>query len=68
MQKDLVKYGSDVSAGSYECADCGRPYSNQGKTSMPPCPDFTPGTHPKRGWKILTGVGDAVQDPYPNRR
>ncbi|MFK3771453.1 MULTISPECIES: hypothetical protein [Pseudomonas] len=68
MQKELVPYGSDVSAGSYACADCGRKYSNQGKSSMPPCPDFKPATHPKRGWKIVTGVGDAVDDPYPNGR
>ena len=23
MQKDYVPYGSDVSAGTYECVDCG---------------------------------------------
>ena len=38
MQKDHVPYGSDVSAGTYECADCGHEYSNQSKTSLPPCP------------------------------
>lgn len=66
MQKDHVPYGSDVSAGTYECADCGREYTNQSKTSLPPCPDFKPGTHTLNGWKILTGQGDAVEDPYPN--
>ena len=65
MEKELVPYGSDVSAGSYECADCGQAYSNQSKTSMPPCPKFTKATHPLCGWKIVTGQGDAVADPYP---
>lgn len=68
MKKLEVPYGSDVSAGSYECADCGHPYSNQSKTSLPPCPSFSPATHPKRAWNILTGAGDAPQDPYPNGR
>ena len=67
MQKAHTPYGSDVSAGTYECADCGRHYSNQSKTSLPPCPDFKPGTHLLKGWHILTGQGDAVEDPYPNQ-
>ncbi|MDU9401126.1 hypothetical protein RTH46_01275 [Pseudomonas sp. zfem004] len=67
-QKALVKYGSDVSAGTYSCADCGHKYSNQSKTSLPPCPHFKPATHPLRGWTILSGQGDALQDPYPNSR
>jgi hypothetical protein len=67
MQKAHTPYGSDVSAGTYECADCGRHYSNQSKTSLPPCPDFKPGTHLLKGWNILTGQGDAVEDPYPNQ-
>ena len=65
MQKNNVPYGSDVSAGTYACADCGRQYSNQSKSSLPPCPDFKPSTHSLNGWNILTGQGDAVQDPYP---
>jgi len=67
MQKDHVPYGSDVSAGTYECADCGRQYSNQSKTSLPPCPDYQPSTHVLNGWNIQSGQGDAVTDPYPNR-
>ena len=67
MKKDHVPYGSDVSAGTYECADCGREYTNQAKTSLPPCPDFKPSTHVLNGWNILTGQGDAVADPYPNK-
>jgi len=67
VKKAVVPYGSDVSAGTYECADCGRKYSNQSKTSLPPCPDFDKDDHPLRGWTILTGKGDAVEDPYPNK-
>ncbi|VVO57737.1 hypothetical protein PS732_00653 [Pseudomonas fluorescens] len=65
MQKDYVPYGSDISAGSYACLDCGREYSGPSQTSMPPCPDFTEVSHPLKGWKVLTGQGDACQDPYP---
>jgi hypothetical protein len=68
MVKQFTPYGSDVSAGTYECADCGHLYSNQSKTSMPPCPYFEKLTHPKRGWNILTGQGDAKEDPYPNKK
>ncbi|MDR2307529.1 MAG: hypothetical protein LBE53_10085 [Paucimonas sp.] len=68
MKKDEVPYGSDVSAGSYACADCGYKYSNQSKKSLPPCPAFDANSHPKRAWKILSGRGDAAQDPYPNGR
>ena len=63
--KDFVPYGSDVSAGSYECADCGREYSNQSKTSMPPCPNLDRLPHQLMGWRILSGQGDALNDPYP---
>ena len=65
MQKDYVPYGSDISAGSYACLDCGREYSGPYQTSMPPCPDYTGVSHPLKGWKVLTGQGDASQDPYP---
>ncbi|RZG64709.1 hypothetical protein EXE25_16165 [Acinetobacter bouvetii] len=66
VQKINVPYGSDVSAGTYECADCGHEYSNQSKKSLPPCPDFKENTHLKRAWNIITGKGDAKEDPYPN--
>ncbi|MHB0775269.1 hypothetical protein [Halomonas sp. WWR20] len=65
--KDFVPYGSDVSAGTYECVDCGYLYSNQSKKSLPPCPRLKKPPHPKRGWKILSGRGDAKDDPYPDR-
>ena len=54
-QKDLVHYGSDVSAGTYECADCGRQYSNQSKTSLPPCKRET-GHEPQWKDEILSGT------------
>ena len=67
-KKDCVPYGSDVSAGTYECADCGYIYSNQSKTSLQPCPKFTKDSHPKKCWKILSGKGDDPKDPYPNKK
>lgn len=66
-KKDCVPYGSDVSAGTYQCVDCGYEYSNQSKTSLPPCPNPNKMTHTKKCWKILTGQGDAPEDPYPKK-
>jgi len=66
-KKNCVPYGSDVSAGTYECADCGHIYSNQSKTSLPPCPEYKSKPHSLMCWKILSGQGDAENDPYPNR-
>jgi len=65
VQKSYVPYGSDVSSGTYKCVDCGRKYSNQSKTSMPPCPNYEEKTHPLKGWEIVSGQGDAKEDPYP---
>ncbi|MBF7954414.1 hypothetical protein [Rahnella victoriana] len=75
MVKKFAPNGSDVSAGTYSCADCGHEYSNQSKTSLPPCPNslkkdekgqmITPYT--KNGWNIESGKGDAKDDPYPNK-
>lgn len=65
VQKKCVPYGSDVSSGTYECGDCGREYSNQSKTSLPPCPNHSPSTHTKNCWHIKSGRGDSTQDPYP---
>ncbi len=67
VTNQCVPYGSDVSAGTYKCADCGYIYSNQSKTSLPPCPNFNKKPHPKKCWYILSGQGDAPNDPYPNR-
>lgn len=65
VKKKCVPYGSDVSAGTYECSDCGYHYSNQSKTSLPPCPNFRSTIHIKKCWIILTGRGDSYKDPYP---
>ena len=64
-EKNCVPYGSDASAGTYRCVDCGYEYSNESKTSLPPCPKLDDAPHPIKGWEILTGQGDAPQDPYP---
>ncbi|MCU7555558.1 zinc ribbon-containing protein [Alteromonas sp. ASW11-19] len=61
-----VPYGSDVSAGTYECADCGYRLSNQSKSSLPPCPNPENKPHTENAWRIVSGQGDAPQDPYPN--
>ena len=62
-----IPYGSDVSAGTYKCADCGYEYDSQSTTSMPPCPQLKKQAHPQKCWFVLTGVGDAVADPYPRK-
>ena len=67
MQKDHVPYGSDISAGTYACIDCGFEYSGPSQTSMPPCPEFNKTPHTRNGWKVLTGQGDAPNDPYPEK-
>lgn len=67
QKKDCVPYGSDVSSGEYECADCGHRYSNQSKKSLPPCPRINETSHTKKCWKIVSGKGDAPEDPYPNQ-
>jgi hypothetical protein len=67
VKKSCVPYGSDVSAGTYQCADCGHIYSNQSKKSLPPCPNLKETHHEKHAWNIITGQGDSPSDPYPNK-
>ncbi|MDR2901210.1 MAG: hypothetical protein LBV20_06790 [Treponema sp.] len=67
MKKTNVPYGSDVSAGTYICDDCGHKYSNQSKKSLPPCPNSKLIPHTNNSWTIISGQGDAAEDPYPNR-
>ena len=67
MKKQCVPYGSDVSAGCFKCADCGKEISMGSKTSLPPCSNYSPLTHPKKCWTVLSGQGDKPNDPYPNR-
>jgi hypothetical protein len=68
MKKECVPYGSDVSAGSFKCADCGKEISMGSKTSLPPCPHSKTTPHTKNCWEVLSGQGDDEKDPYPNRK
>ena len=54
---DPTPTGSDVSAGTYQCANCGEQISAQSIKSLPPCPKCN-GTD----WQALSG-GDSEQDP-----
>lgn len=70
MKKDCVPYGSDVSAGQFKCADCGKVISMASKTSLPPCPNSNAilgGVHSKKCWIVIKGRGDSILDPYPNK-
>lgn len=72
MQKECVPYGSDVSAGTFKCVDCGKEITTPSVSSLPPCPNFDGGlgsylVHTKKCWKVLSGKGDDPRDPYPNR-
>ncbi len=66
MKKDCVAYGSDVSAGEFKCKDCGEIIKMSSKTSLPPCPRSSALTHLHRCWIVLSGQGDAPEDPYPD--
>jgi len=37
------------------------------KSSLPPCPDLEDQPHPLKAWRALSGQGDAVEDPYPEK-
>ena len=53
--------GSDVSAGTYRCTNCGNEIQVQSVQSLPPCPSC----NGPNGWEPTSG-GDSAQDPYPN--
>jgi lipopolysaccharide biosynthesis regulator YciM len=55
-----VPSGSDVSAGTYSCTNCGYGLSVQSVQSLPPCPNCSNGE-----WSTQSG-GDSVDDPYPD--
>lgn len=55
-----IPVGSDVSAGTYRCNNCGYEMNVQSVVSLPPCPKCG-GPY---SWTTITG-GDAVNDPYP---
>jgi hypothetical protein len=57
---DPVPVGSDVSAGTYKCTNCGYELGVQSMQSLPPCPKCE-GPY---SWKTITG-GDSAEDPYP---
>ena len=56
---DPVPAGSDVSAGTYKCTNCGNELQVQSTTHLPPCPSCGNGEY-----QTISG-GDAVGDPYP---
>ena len=53
--------GSDVSAGTYRCTNCGNEIQVQSVQSLPPCPSGEGPNH----WEVVSGA-DSAQDPYPN--
>ena len=58
---DPVPAGSDVSAGTYKCTNCGNELSVQSTEHLPPCASCGNGE-----WNVLSG-GDSADDPYPDR-
>ena len=55
-----VPAGSDVSAGTYRCTNCGNTIDVSSVQSHPPCPNCNNGE-----WSTVSG-GDSTEDPYPN--
>jgi predicted nucleic acid-binding Zn-ribbon protein len=56
-----VPAGSDVSAGTYKCTNCGNTLQVDSTTHLPPCPSCGNGKY-----ETLSG-GDSAQDPYPGQ-
>jgi hypothetical protein len=56
-----VPAGSDVSAGTYKCTNCGYELDVDSTQHLPPCPSCV-----NAEWQTLSG-GDSVHDPYPDR-
>jgi Zn finger protein HypA/HybF involved in hydrogenase expression len=56
-----VPAGSDVSAGTYRCTNCGNQIEVDSTQSLPPCPDCQNGE-----WATVSGGGDSRDDPYPS--
>jgi hypothetical protein len=55
-----VPAGSDASAGTYRCTNCGNTIDVQSTQSLPPCSNCNNGE-----WTTESG-GDSADDPYPN--
>jgi predicted nucleic acid-binding Zn-ribbon protein len=56
-----VPAGSDVSAGTYKCTNCGYELDVGSTESLPPCPECA-----NAQYETLSG-GDPRDDPYPDR-
>jgi Zn finger protein HypA/HybF involved in hydrogenase expression len=56
---DPVPAGSDVSAGTYKCTNCGHELQVRSTEHLPPCPQCENGEY-----STVSG-GDSVSDPYP---
>jgi Zn finger protein HypA/HybF involved in hydrogenase expression len=50
----MVNSGSDVSAGTYRCTQCGNELAVQSTQSLPPCPECQNGS-----WETVSG-GDSA--------
>jgi predicted nucleic acid-binding Zn-ribbon protein len=57
-----VPAGSDVSAGTYRCTNCGYELDVSSVQSLPPCPSCANGEY------ATVSGGDSVEDPYPDRK
>lgn len=67
MKKSCVPYGSDVSGGEFECADCSKRIKMASRSSLPPCPNFDSSVHNEKCWIVIKGQGDSPNDPYPSK-
>jgi predicted nucleic acid-binding Zn-ribbon protein len=56
-----VPTGSDISAGTYRCTNCGEEITTKSEKSLPPCPKCS-----NNSWETVSG-GDSADDPYPDR-
>jgi lipopolysaccharide biosynthesis regulator YciM len=56
-----VPAGSDVSAGTYMCTNCGYKLEVAPTQHLPSCPSCGNGE-----WETVSG-GDSANDPYPNQ-
>lgn len=61
MSDALIPYGSDVSGGVFECADCGAGLQIQSTESLPPCPQHD-SDHTQNAWKTIYGRGESEDD------
>jgi hypothetical protein len=59
MMANPVPAGSDVSAGTYQCTNCGYELQVSSTKHLPPCPECANGEYDTRSG------GDSAADPYP---